>query len=222
MVSLFQFPSNGKDFPNKELKKAVEEDGKPFQFPSNGKDFPNRKKKVTTTKVTVSIPFKREGLSEHTRLVLTEKGILIMFQFPSNGKDFPNYSQKCQHSKVKSRYVSIPFKREGLSEHRNTTWRGWKRVGFNSLQTGRTFRTGLIDLLNFEGSNGFNSLQTGRTFRTYITYFPRRKTMAKFQFPSNGKDFPNLSSPYHVANFKTESFNSLQTGRTFRTKTGEN
>ena len=62
-----------------------------FQFPSNGKVFPNRKDTVMTTRPfsMVSIPFKREGLSEL-----------------KNGQIFFNVEWS----------VSIPFKREGLSE----------------------------------------------------------------------------------------------------------
>ncbi len=85
-----------------------------FQFPSNGKGFPNEIKfKIVETAEWVSIPFKRERLSEQvlgvawlrnwfrfnslqtgkafrTRRKLTEVKFNIMFQFPSNGKGFPN------------------------------------------------------------------------------------------------------------------------------------
>ena len=61
----------------------------------------------------VSIPFKREGLSELKR---------------------NNYT--CPH-----RRVSIPFKREGLSERekRKNTALEVEEFSFYSLQTGRTF-----------------------------------------------------------------------------------
>ena len=111
-------------------------------------------------------------------------------------------------------YVSIPFKREGLSELPQNFRHKDDSFSFNSLQTGRTFRTLELFTLIGEGlgfqfpSNGkdfpnlykmyatillvicFNSLQTGRTFRTvrkiYDSFVAR-----EFQFPSNGKDFPN-------------------------------
>ena len=66
-----------------------------FQFPSNGKDFPNAKRKRLAQKAEVlkrvSIPFKREGLSE----------------------------LETYHAAGVWKKVSIPFKREGLSE---LTW----------------------------------------------------------------------------------------------------
>ena len=44
-----------------------------FQFPSNGKDFPNLEGGVLRQAAarTVSIPFKREGLSEQMLYLLT-------------------------------------------------------------------------------------------------------------------------------------------------------
>ena len=60
----------------------------------------------------VSIPFKREGLSE---LKVTE---------------YPRKSL---------RKVSIPFKREGLSERFGLRGRESRGDCFNSLQTGRSF-----------------------------------------------------------------------------------
>ena len=113
-----------------------------FQFPSNGKDFPNGR--VTARlplDLLVSIPFKREGLSEHGRQDAYTITSTPGFQFPSNGKDFPNAK---------------------FRERLNAT-----TICFNSLQTGRTFRTLKFRKIKFSVWNGFNSLQTGRTFRTY-------------------------------------------------------
>ena len=63
----FLFPSNGKDF----LNTLVPEDGEQakdvFLFPSNGKDFLNTERLTlfpASEELIVSIPFKREGLSE--------------------------------------------------------------------------------------------------------------------------------------------------------------
>ncbi len=62
-----------------------------FQFPSNGKVFPNCfTQKPRPGCLLVSIPFKREGLSERVDVRRAAAG---------NGNT-----------------VSIPFKREGLSE----------------------------------------------------------------------------------------------------------
>ncbi len=61
-----------------------------FQFPSNGKVFPNEKRiEILTQAKPVSIPFKREGLSELNNYI-AYRIRSIMFQFPSNGKVFPN------------------------------------------------------------------------------------------------------------------------------------
>ena len=61
-----------------------------FQFPSNGKVFPNDyESSVEYTMGKVSIPFKREGISEQ-RALLVQGSVPVL--------------------------VSIPFKREGISE----------------------------------------------------------------------------------------------------------
>ena len=87
----FQFPSNGKDFPNLSHRAAYTRAyRKAFQFPSNGKDFPNETRNKQVTAATAR------------------------FQFPSNGKDFPNYP--LHRRSLAPVEVSIPFKREGLSE----------------------------------------------------------------------------------------------------------
>ena len=134
------------------------------------------------------------------------------FQFPSNGKVFPNDK------------ISVEF----TSPNR-----------FNSLQTGRSFRTIGLSVIPIHNLMGFNSLQTGWSFRTQHanatnmtliecvsipfkreglseqTTFSFIEYIREFQFPSNGKVFPNvapaLGGPHGAG------FNSLQTGRSFRT-----
>ena len=84
----------------------------------------------------VSIPFKREGLSEPKNSVLslvTE----TKFQFPSSGKDFLNHNELIIERNRNS--VSIPFKREGLSEPLREKRQREEKNSFNSLQAGRTF-----------------------------------------------------------------------------------
>ncbi len=88
-LSKFQFPSNGKVFPNSISIKFNNYYNLSFQFPSNGKVFPNL-----------------YGFPEQT--------FEVKFQFPSNGKVFPNNGEFLRESH--STRVSIPFKREGLSE----------------------------------------------------------------------------------------------------------
>ena len=136
----FQFPSNGKGFPNlcfcpsgdcnfsfnslqtgkafrTVLRHAINiPEVIVFQFPSNGKGFPNA--------------------DIDTRLQLR-----FSFQFPSNGKGFPNLGNWLNRPDT-GNPVSIPFKRERLSEQAYD-------------QRGVLCQVG------------------------------------KFQFPSNGKGFPN-------------------------------
>ena len=92
----------------------------------------------------------------------------IEFQFPSNGKGFPNTVEE---------------------------WRLWPpTISFNSLQTGKAFRTrppmpGRPFTVSIP--NSFNSLQTGKAFRTDFPGKVSECPELKFQFPSNGKGFPN-------------------------------
>ena len=89
-----------------------------FQFPSNGKGFPNEDVTLKSKElflILVSIPFKRERLSEHA----------IKLELQESAYKF-----------------SIPFKRERLSEtsiYFSNIRLG--NIGFNSLQTGKAFRT---------------------------------------------------------------------------------
>ena len=111
----------------------------------------------------VSIPFKRERLSEHSMAWVGKNSFL--FQFPSNGKGFPNEGDSnykvanaasfnsLQTGKAFRTYysslfcrrrsgVSIPFKRERLSEQSKKEFRmDVIKLCFNSLQTGKAFRT---------------------------------------------------------------------------------
>ena len=87
----------------------------------------------------VSIPFKREGISELVSEMAGKKFTGDGFQFPSNGKAFPNRKTVERMAEVYNRFnslqtgrhfrtsapsgqrrfflqVSIPFKREGISE----------------------------------------------------------------------------------------------------------
>ncbi len=112
-----------------------------------------------------------------------------MFQFPSNGKVFPN-----------SGYVLI-----GGSAYK----------GFNSLQTGRSFRTSLSNLIKpalveFQFPSNGKVFPNGDSAEGY-------SIAEEFQFPSNGKVFPNVEFIGIHSSSSGEGFNSLQTGRSFRT-----
>ena len=116
LLQVFQFPSNGKGFPNMvsdsdnvepvvgfnslqtgkafrtQRDLAVENQARfLFQFPSNGKGFPNSSRvRPSTGRLSVSIPFKRERLSERFLCLFSTNTAAGEFQFPSNGKGFPN------------------------------------------------------------------------------------------------------------------------------------
>ena len=64
----------------------------------------------------VSIPFKREGLSEPFAITQNIQQEMMEFQFPSNGMVFPNLLVIYRYVVVLMFLVSIPFKRDGLSE----------------------------------------------------------------------------------------------------------
>ena len=111
------------------------------------------------------------------------------FQFPSNGKGFPNT----------------------YAMNRNEVW-----LSFNSLQTGKAFRTSVESHWE-EPWVCFNSLQTGKAFRTVVVVSVSI-VAKKFQFPSNGKGFPNDPQRQFWRSCSDRSFNSLQTGKAFRTR----
>ena len=62
--------------------------------------------------------------------------VLIVFQFPSNGKAYLNSSMGRQREKMRA--VSIPFKRESVSEpEKHIHPYVLDTDSFNSLQTGK-------------------------------------------------------------------------------------
>ncbi len=98
---------------------------KQFQFPSNGKvlsDITNSKP-MRMAGENVSIPFKRES-PFGPKMIETGIRILLLFQFPSNGK------------------VLSDRKELQIIHHKN--------VSFNSLQTGKSFRTCQTDMFGTE------------------------------------------------------------------------
>ena len=112
----FQFPSNGKVFPNPNTKHPGHFCRGQFQFPSNGKVFPNgRLDKYCDPVIDVSIPFKREGISELKKLRKPLTFTALRFDSLQTGSTFRTW---------KSPQLPSPF-----------------LLRFNSLQTGRSFRT---------------------------------------------------------------------------------
>ena len=156
-----------------------------FQFPSNGKDFPNGywSHYEGVGQPSVSIPFKREGLSEQT---YDEFGVdpILMFQFPANGMGFLNEHYLCYHTDKRYK-VSIPFKRERLSEQkfrsnggqlRETVSIPFKRDGFSEQTIKAINDPEIRQLFQFPSNgNGFHNSE-GDVIINLFT----------FQFPSNG------------------------------------
>ena len=87
----FRFPSNGKAFLNCGILRHLTISNHLFRFPSNGKAFLN---------YSMVVRFKMRGV--------------LQFRFPSNGKAFLNVGIDTGKGNVNE--VSIPFKREGVSE----------------------------------------------------------------------------------------------------------
>ena len=172
--------------------------------------------KLCVKEVNVSIPFKREspfGLYHTTAQAILWR----LFQFPSNGKVLSDE----RHSLflfLPICSVSIPFKRESPFG-RASPRPGSRRIqSFNSLQTGKSFRTEAQMRLKktHQQVQSFNSLQTGKSFRTRN---PMNNT-----FILNSVSIPfKRESPFgrvSVPNGLSLSFlcfNSLQTGKSFRT-----
>ena len=97
--------------------------------------------------------------------------------------------------------VSIPFKRERLSERimpKSKTVNAMGKFQFPSNGKGFPNLNGALECSR--AGMGFNSLQTGKAFRTTKGH-PPLPHPDKFQFPSNGKGFPNStpSEPCHSA-----------------------
>ena len=114
--------------------------------------------------ITTSFNSLQTGRTFRTNTTHVHNGTTFKFQFPSNGKDFPNTGRLGCDGNVWC--VSIPFKREGLSEQWMGVYPRWRRI-IVSIPFKR------------EGLSELNDLLEGKV----------NKDM--FQFPSNGKDFPN-------------------------------
>ena len=109
----------------------------------------------------VSIPFKRESpFGQHRSPPITE-GTIPIVSIPFK-RESPFGLQRITPREKVSTNVSIPFKREspfGRNNHKS--------------QWGK--------------DNRFNSLQTGKSFRTISKWYTLRQLYELFQFPSNGK-----------------------------------
>ena len=118
---MFQFPSNGKAYLNTTAVMAADDNEIEVSIPFKRESI-SELSQVTILQhkdLLVSIPFKRESISELLSFTLMLKKNGIMFQFPSNGKAYLNSrSSRVRISLATANTVSIPFKRESISEHR--------------------------------------------------------------------------------------------------------
>ena len=192
----FQFPSNGKVYHKEIDPERYAKIPLTFQFPSNGKVYHKALlfAPVATTTAEegeVSIPFKREGVSQailsaHTGANLEK--VSIPFKREGVSQEIQGQGEVPEMT-----LVSIPFKREGVSqEAQEAESPVAPDESFNSLQTGRCITSAFYSSYDLEGE-GFNSLQTGRC----IT----RVEIAELKVAA-------------------ERFNSLQTGRCITRKKG--
>ena len=155
-----------------------------FQFPSNGKAYLNA-------------------------LALAVLAVGCEFQFPSNGKAYLNDSDDPYTRQ--DACVSIPFKRESVSEL--TAYANWHRhgVSFNSLQTGKRIWT------NSQADRQpqhfvFQFPSNGKAYLNALIKMAVNEDPYVFQFPSNGKAYLNSRWPVSCRRIRI-SFNSLQTGK---------
>ena len=237
-----------------------------FQFPSNGKGFPNGAGwfPLSVEFSSVSIPFKRERLSEHVYGIFLA-GDVFCFNSLQTGKAFRTFRRPCGGGYLLHSWVSIPFKRERLSEH-NLDWvfkqsnqhvsipfkrerlseqglfrssatkivvsipfkrerlsehvlRNRKKrecFSFNSLQTGKAFRT-LLKVIWISGGFCFNSLQTGKAFRTWNINMEDQEYDVSIPFKRERLS-ELIARTLAIALILAGSFNSLQTGKAFRTE----
>ena len=209
---MFQFPSNGKAYLNRSRRWSYVINHVLFQFPSNGKAYLNPRWQLPSPQdwYSVSIPFKRESVSEQFQAEGVVSHTVTCFNSLQTGKRI--WTKALNGCGSVTKIVSIPFKRESVSEPRNVETAAVKSmvsipfkresvsepclvqdrsvgICFNSLQTGKRIWTELNhDVKAIE--HGFNSLQTGKRIWTiHREGFP--DSIQEFQFPSNGKAYLN-------------------------------
>ena len=157
----------------------------------------------------VSIPFKRERLSEREKFVETKEKVALEFQFPSNGKGFPNgLGDYISAGKI---LVSIPFKRERLSELKVYPFLATAGGVFQFPSNGKGFPNvgdginhRLVQLFQFPSNGkGFPNRDVAKDLVISLV----------FQFPSNGKGFPN--GWYFTVSFADPVFQFPSNGKGF-------
>ena len=164
-----------------------------FRFPSNGKAFLNWEIVARALlAIRVSIPFKREGVSEQIGLIQLALD-RDMFRFPSNGKAFLNAKAGWVYNLVEeTERVSIPFKREGVSER----------------QAGKTWK----EALHLVVSIPFKREGVSELARTVC---PCQGCYAMVSIPFKREGVSELHAAAALYHRPIPRFDSLQTGRRF-------
>ena len=136
----------------------------------------------------VSIPFKRESISER--------------------------HWRSEHERQPCHFVSIPFKRESISERDSGGIDGLQQdTSFNSLQTGKHIWTPWVCKRTHRSLRvRFQFPSNGKVYLNSVYMKNARAFTLTFQFPSNGKVYLN-DMMAAAADMSQESFNSLQTGK---------
>ena len=137
-----------------------------------------------------------------------------MFQFPSNGKVFLNLNDSLAEVETARKNVSIPFKREGLSEPKPEK----KSVGRNSVSIPFK-REGLSELI-YPAGVGMDTLVSIPFKREGLSepdfgFEPETVALFKFQFPSNGKVFLNLRTTSRIKLAGENLFQFPSNGKVF-------
>ena len=135
----------------------------------------------TTTRINVSIPFKRETIS---------KGWIYAAQMMG-----------------RATWVSIPFKRESISKV--LVGLMWMQTinSFNSLQTGNHIQSSMSRLTIKTKLHRFQFPSNGKPYpKTWMNHYLGHEVM--FQFPSNGKAYPKSIFAYQRLSYYQFQFPS--------------
>ena len=187
----------------------------------------------------VSIPFKRESISERRRPVLDRhRGPHFGFNSLQTGKHI--WTKSITHSALCMLSVSIPFKRESISEQKGDKnekhhyervsipfkresiselcWRTTKErrhAGkFQFPSNGKAYLNGKnFEIFPVRDRNSFNSLQTGKHIWTPAMLVSGKLTQNRFNSLQTGKHIWTHSHSHLCQPQSRVCFNSLQTGK---------
>ena len=164
-----------------------------FPFPSTGKAFPNSKSRTASGTERFSFHSLQPGRHFRTEIYLKmTQDCMQSFHSLQPGRHFRTENRSCRSKRgIK---VSIPFNREGISEHLREKYA--KKVSsevsipFNREGISEQFIKWLLEPLS-EVEFPFPS--TGKAFPNTCRSVVRKDKGGKvmFPFPSTGKAFPN-------------------------------